>query len=63
MTTMNSIVLVILSIVLLWVLYSSIKNKPEAFSAKNLNKSFFTMGVLAVILIIVIGLAVIMLKK
>ncbi len=63
MTTMNSILLVILSIVLLWVLYSSIKNKPEAFSAKNLNKSFFTMGVLAVILIIVIGLAVIMLKK
>ena len=63
MTTMNSILLVILSIVLLWVLYSNIKNKPEAFSAKNLNKSFFTMGVLAVILIIVIGLAVIMLKK
>ena len=63
MTTMNSIVLVILSIVLLWVLYSSIKNKPEAFSAKNLNKSFFIMGIIAIILIIVIGFAAIMLAR
>ncbi|MGD0466640.1 MAG: hypothetical protein ABSA84_08095 [Gammaproteobacteria bacterium] len=63
MTTMNSILLVIISIVLAWVLYSNIKNKPELFTAKNLNKSFFTTGILAIILILIIGMAVIMLKK
>lgn len=57
-------ILSILGIALLvWILYRGIKNNPEAFSKDNLNKSFLTMGVLALILIGVIFFAVILLKK
>ena len=63
MTIINSILLVIISIVLAGLLYSNIKNKPELFTAQNLSKSFFTTGILAIILILIIGIAVIMLKK
>lgn len=48
---------------LVWLLYRGIKGNPEAFSAANLNKSFLTMGVLALILIGVIFFAVVLLKK
>lgn len=47
---------------LLWVLYRGIKNNPEALSKENLTKSFFTMGVLGLILIAVIYFAVILLR-
>ena len=48
---------------LLWLLYGAVKHKPQLFAAENLSKSFFTMGILAVALIIIIGLAVIGLKS
>ncbi len=63
MGTLNSILAITMSIILLWVLYSGIKNRPELFSANNLNKSFFIMGIIAIILIIVIGFAAIMLAR
>ena len=42
---------------------SYIKHKPELFTAQNLNKSFFTMGVLTVILIVIIGFVVMILGR
>lgn len=57
-------ILAIIGIALLvWMLYRGIKGNPDAFSKDNLNKSFMTMGILALILIGVIAFAVIMLKK
>ncbi len=63
MVIINSIFLVGISAILLWLLYSAVKNRPELFSSKNLNKSFFTMGVLFIILIVVISFFAIILAK
>jgi hypothetical protein len=63
MGIINALIMAIISALLLWLLYSTIKNKPELFSAGNINKSFFTMGVLAIILIAVIGLTIMLLNS
>ncbi|EHL32469.1 hypothetical protein [Legionella drancourtii] len=48
---------------ILFVLYRSIKGNPDQFSRENLNKSFFTMGVLALVLIGFIALMVLTLRS
>ena len=62
MGIINSIFLVCISAVLLWLLYSSIKHRPELFSAQNLNKSFFTMGILSIFLIAIVGFAIFLVR-
>jgi len=47
---------------LVWLLYRGIRGNPEAFSAANLNKSFWTLGILTLILIAVIAFVVILLR-
>lgn len=47
---------------ILFILYRSIKGNPAQFSKENLNKSFFTMGLLALALIGFIALMVILLR-
>lgn len=49
-------------LVLLFILYQNIKGNPEAFSLMNLNKSFTTLGILALLLIAIVGFAIMMLK-
>ena len=46
-----------------WFTYRSIKGRPELFSRENLGKSFGTMGVLALILIVFIALLVLMVRN
>lgn len=48
---------------ILYILYRAIKGRPEQFSKENLNKSFFTMGVLALGLIGFIALLVLFLRS
>ena len=48
---------------LIWWTYQSIKRNPEVFSKDNLNKSFGTMGILAIILIAVVGLVITWLRS
>lgn len=48
---------------LIWLLYRQVKGNPEMFSRTNLSKSFFTLGILALLLIGFIGLLVVMLKS
>ena len=36
---------------IVWVIYRSIKGRPEQFSRHNLTQSFSTMGILALVLI------------
>jgi hypothetical protein len=43
---------------ILFILYRSIKGNPAQFSRENLSKSFFTMGVLALVLIGFIALLI-----
>lgn len=48
--------------VLVWFSFRMIRGNPQLFSAENLNKSFFVMGVLALGLIVFIALLVFLLK-
>jgi hypothetical protein len=48
---------------IVFILYRTIKGSPGQFSKENLNKSFLTMGVLAVGLIAFIALMVLMLRS
>lgn len=47
---------------IVWFLYRTIKGRPEQFSRENLSKSFLTMGVLALILIVFVAFLVMMLR-
>lgn len=47
---------------LLWVIIRTIRGNPQAFSKENLSRSFFTIGILALLLIGVIFLCVMLLK-
>lgn len=48
---------------LTWLTYRTLKGHPELLSKENLSKSFTLMGILALALIAVIGLAVLLLKQ
>ncbi len=45
---------------IIWVLYRHIKGQPQQFSRENLSKSLSSMGLLALILIGVVGLLVLL---
>jgi hypothetical protein len=47
---------------IVWVLYRSIKGRPEQFSRENLSKSFSTMGILGLLLIGFVALLVFILR-
>jgi hypothetical protein len=48
---------------LIWMMYRTIKGNPEAFSKANLSRSFTTAGFLALILIVVVGVAIFILRQ
>lgn len=62
MTTLYQILGLIGAGLIIYFLYQMIKNKPEQFSKENLNKSFFTMGVLGLLLIGFVALLVVILR-
>lgn len=63
METFYQILALIGAALIIWFIYRSIKGRPEMFSRANLSKSFFSLGILAVILIIFIGLLIFMLRQ
>lgn len=62
MQTLMTILTMIGAGLILWMLYQSIVRNPGAFTADKLNKSFFTLGLLALFLIGFIALLVVFLK-
>lgn len=48
---------------LIWIMYRTIQGNPEAFSKANLSRSFTTVGFLALILIVVVGIAIFTLRS
>jgi hypothetical protein len=62
MSIFNIIIGTIFGLFVLWRLIVFIKAKPEALSGASLNKSFSTMGVIALALIVFIGLVVFILR-
>ncbi|MBN1684448.1 MAG: hypothetical protein JW855_03305 [Gammaproteobacteria bacterium] len=63
MQMLSKILLTILSLFLLWYLWRIYQRNPQMFSRENWGKSFFTMGVLALILIGVIAICVFFLRS
>ncbi|KTC65318.1 Uncharacterised protein (plasmid) [Legionella adelaidensis] len=63
METLYQVLGLIAAIFIVWFLYRTVKGQPEQFSKNNLNKSFRSMGILAVILIIFVGFLVMLLRN
>ncbi len=51
-----------LCIFLVWILVRYIKREPQALSKQNLEKSFYTMGLLALVLIAFVAFGVFVLR-
>lgn len=62
METLYQLLAIIAACFLVWVLYRSIKGNPQAFSKDNLNKSFFTMGLLGLALIAIVAILALFLR-
>lgn len=62
METLYQILAIIGAGLIAWIIYRTVKGKPEQFSKENLNKSFSTMGVLALVLIAFIALLIFLLR-
>ena len=60
---LGKFLLVIIAVFLLYNLYYFIKNEKKFFSVEILNKSFFTMGLLAIILIILVAGTILFLQR
>lgn len=63
MSTLYQILGLIGAGLIIFILYQTIKGRPEQFSKENLNKSFLTMGVLGLLLIGFIALLVLILRS
>ncbi len=63
MQTLTQVLLIIGAGFILWFTYQSIKRNPQVFSAENINKSIFTLGILALCLIAIIAFLVYLLKN
>lgn len=51
------------AVLIMFLLYQTIKGRPEQFSKENMSNSFFTMGILAVGLIVFVGLLVLIVRN
>lgn len=60
---LNQILVLLTAIAVIWFTVRMIRGNPDAFNRESLNKSFFTMGVLALILIAFIGICVWLLRN
>jgi hypothetical protein len=47
---------------LIWYMIRTIRSQPEVFSKQMFSKSFFTMGILAVVLILFIAICIAILR-
>ena len=54
---------IVLSIFVIWQLVVYFRSHPEAFSKVNLNRSFFTLGILAILLIAFVAALVWLVKQ
>lgn len=63
MDIFSKIVAILFAAFLLWMLYRYIKANPESLSLANINKSFYTMGIIGVGLIVFIAVIVYFLRS
>ncbi|MDP1614341.1 MAG: hypothetical protein Q8L68_00940 [Methylococcales bacterium] len=58
METLYQVLAILAAGLIIWLLYTRIKHQPEAFSRANFSKSFRTLGILGIILILFVTLLV-----
>ena len=63
MNTFYQILALIGAGLMAWFIYRAIKGNPEQFSRENLKKSFSSIGVLALGLIVFVGLLVLIARQ
>ncbi len=63
MDLFSKIAAILFGLYIMWMLYRYISANPESLSLPNINKSMYTMALLAIGLIIFIGLVVYMLRS
>ena len=63
MSSLYQVLGLISAALIIWVLYNSVKKRPEQFSRQNMAKSFSSMGVLALVLIGFVALLVLMVRN
>jgi hypothetical protein len=51
------------AVLVIWILYRSVRGNPEQFSRENLSKSFSTMAILALVLIVFVAFLVFMVRQ
>lgn len=59
----SKLLFVLLAIFLIWQMFGYVRAHPEAFSKDNLSKSFFTLGILALLLIGFVAVCVFLIKN
>lgn len=62
MNTFLQILAILSAILIIWILFRTVKGDPQAFSKENMGKSFYTMGIVALILIAFVAFLVILLR-
>jgi hypothetical protein len=62
METFYQILGIIFAVLIIYILFQTIKNRPDQFSKQNLNKSFLTMGVLGIGLIGFVALLILLVR-
>ena len=63
MQTFYQIMGIVGAILILFLLYQTIKGRPDYFTKDNMSKSFLTMGVLAIGLIAFVALLIILVRQ
>jgi hypothetical protein len=62
MQTFYQILGIIFAVLIIYILFQTIRNRPDQFSKQNLNKSFLTMGVLGIGLIGFVALLILLVR-
>ena len=63
MSTVYQILALVMIGLAIWWLYRTVKNQPQLFTKDNLNKSIYTLGVLALVLIVFVAFLVMLVRN
>ena len=63
MHTFYQIMGIAAAVLILFLLYQTIKNRPDYFTKENMSKSFLTMGILALGLIACVAVLILLLRQ
>lgn len=63
MSTVYQILALVMIGLAIWWLYRTVKNQPQIFSKENLNKSIYSLGILALVLIVFVAFLVMLVRN